>query len=371
VDQTGFSKADAAPVLAMLAILSPVALAELESALAAALNPVPSPSERRVAELGYLALLLSEIQPPLTHLRTESGGDRGRRKAPELRVPRLRREVYETRQPVDAPDAPSAAKLVLRYASWLAACKAAYGLRDDGRYVGAGNPWRQPLAGRSRPTYNLDDALAAIRRCARELGRIPSAGDYHQWARDAKRLARQRGVRLTRSNPSEHPLIPGIAVIYRLYPKTGNAANRWRAALADVGLTEPTIAAARKTRLGLDTNPNPPKADKQLMALPLSKAIARARADGVSLDYLAGRSLRHGTPPAEDASFNASALVKARDQSNVPDERLRHAVGMQLGPWRRFLKGQIEPTLRQLVSLAALVDQPLDALVCMSPPRTS
>lgn len=363
MDGSGFSQADAAPVLAMLPLLPPVALAELEAALAVRLNPAPSPAKRRVAELHYLAGLLYEIKPLPEHLRTESGGDRGRRRSLPIEAPALDRAVYEQRQPLEAPDAPSAHTLVKRYRSWRRSCQAAYGLRDDGRYIGSSNPYLQPLSGKSRIDYTIDDVRRSIRRCAQALGRIPSAGDYHRWNREAKRLARERGVRAIGSNPSEHPLIPGLAVVYRLYPRAGSKENRWRAALADVGLTEADVAVARHVQLGLMAKTEKPKPDKKLLALPLKKAVERARADGVSLDYLAGRSIASGDPPSADARFAPDALLAARDSTRVPDERLRQAVGLQLGPWRRLLKGQIEPTLAQVAALAALVERPVDALL--------
>jgi hypothetical protein len=363
MDEPGFNQTDAAPVLAMLPLLPSLALAELEAALAVKLSPAPSAAKRRVAELHYLARLLYEIKPLPEHLRAESRGDRGRRQSPAVEAPRLNRTIYEARQPLEAPDAPSAQTLVARYQSWRRTCQAAYGLLEDGRYLGSSNPYQQPLSGKSRIDYTIDDVRGSIRRCAQELGRIPSAGDYHHWNREAKRIARERGARFTGTNPSAHPLIPGIAVVYRLYPRAGNKENRWRAALADVGLTEAEIAAARDVRLGLTAKTEKPKPDKKLLALPLKKAVERARAEGLSLDCLAGRSLTPGDPPAADACFAPDALLAARDATGVPDERLRRGAGLQLGPWRRLLKGQIEPTLAQVAALAALVERPLDALL--------
>jgi hypothetical protein len=355
------------PVISMITALPGSALAEMEHALSLLLHPAPSAANRRVAELGYLASLLEEQKPfPVTRPELSI---RGRRQARRARPPRLERSEYERRQPQEEPTAPSATRLVEAHGSWAVACRHAYGLQSDGRHRSGTNAWAQPLKGKSMPRYTLDDVRAAIRRCAKELGRLPSAGDYHAWARDAKRRARERGVQLSGANPSEHPLIPGIKTIYRLFPKKGIEANRWRAALADVGLTEVEVAEGRMNALGIldPTDPTMKKMKRRStttsMKIGISAAITQAQKEGVSLDFLAGRSVVEGEPPPTGSRFDPERLLVVRDRRQVSDAHLREAIKLQLGPWKRLLKGQIEPTLGQVATLAAAVGTPISGLV--------
>jgi hypothetical protein len=342
-----------APILAMLAALPVESLAELESALARRLQPPPTAAERRVDELGFLAQLLHELRPPD---QTQPGdsfetagakGGRGRRRAGAIDVPRLNRMVYEQRQPLEAPDAPSAQLLVKRYRTWTRACRAAYGLRPDGRSIGPSNPWMQPQRGKSgRPRYHEDDVRDSIRRCAFLLGRVPSAGDYHLWAREQKRLDRLRGG--GERSEGGHPLVPGIQVVYRIYKKAGSEANRWRAAVADANLDDADVARARYKLLRLDETQAAPAPDQALLLLPISEAIAQAQEVGVSLDWLAGRAVEPGTPPSEGAVFDPACVVAERNRRGIADSALRDALRLQLGPWRRLLNGKLEPTLGQV-----------------------
>lgn len=385
-------------IIAMLGTLSHPALAEVESVLRGKLTPTTSAAERRVAELGFLAQLLEAIKPsssppsaaPLpaavaasssssssrsspttTNSSSAAAADRsighGRRPADDVRAPLLTRSVYEARQPKESPASPTAAQLLERFGSWPRACRSAYGLLPDGRSRGGSSPWTQPLAGKRRPRYEIDDVRASIRRCARDLGRVPSAGDYHLWAREAKAKARATGGGTNAA--TDHPRIPGISVVYRLFMESGGEENRWRAALADVGLTEVEVAEARTTRLLGVTKPptpeRPTKAEREssVEALPLHRAIERAREQGGSLDWLAKRSLAPGTRPAADSRFSPQRLREARERRGVTDGDLRTAVTLQVGPWRRMLAGKIEPTFGQLVKFAAVVGVVVDELV--------
>lgn len=128
-------------------------------------------AEHRVAELGFLSLLLNEKPQP-----------------PE-RLPIVERKDYEARRKTDAPNAPRAALLVNRYGSWRHACWAAWGLLADGRSSMGAWPWPRGAAG----NYTPDGCIDAVRECAEALGRIPTSSDYQQWARTRRRTARLRG----------------------------------------------------------------------------------------------------------------------------------------------------------------------------------
>jgi hypothetical protein len=353
-------------IIAMLGTLPSSALAELESALRGRLTPTATAAERRVAELGFLAQLLHEIKPTPSSPGAATVGH-GRRRADDMQVPLLAREVYESRQPTESPASPTAAQLLERYGWWPRACRSAYGLQADGRSRGGSSAWAQPLVGKRRPRYDIDDVRASIRRCAGELGRVPSAGDYHLWAREAKAKARATGAGT--SAASDHPRVPGISVVYRLFKESGSEENRWRAALADVGLTETEVAEARRKRLVGVTKPpdrkrqTRPERESSVEALPLHLAIERAREQGGSLDWLAGRSLAPGTPPAAGSRFAPERLREARERRGVTDGELRGAVKLQVGPWRRMVAGKIEPTLGQITKLAALTGVRIDDLL--------
>ena len=354
-----------APLLAMLSSLPRESLAELESALSRRLSPSPSAADRRVDELGFLAQLLHELRPPEQQLPPAAPWprpSRGRRRAANIYVPRLERNVYEQRQPLEAPDAPSAYLLVKRYRSWARACEAAYGLRPDGRSIGPSNPWAQPQRGRPRPPrYTKDEVRDSIRRCAFLLGRIPSAGDYHLWSREQKRLDRRRGG--GERNEGDQPLVPGIQAVYRIYKKAGSEANRWRAAVADAQLDAAEIARARYRALRLDEEQAVPTPDEAVLLLPISEAIAHAQEIGVSLDWLAGRAVEPGAAPAEGAAFDPAVVAVERRRRGIAESDLRLALGLMLGPWRRLLTGKLEPTLGQVATLGQMLGLKCSALI--------
>ena len=356
-----------APLLAMLSSLPRESLAELEAALSRRLLPTPSPAERRVGELGFLAQLLHELRPAEEQLppdateeiRTTAAINCGRRCAADIDVPRLDRMVYEQRQPLEAPDAPSAYLLVKRYRTWTRACRAAYGLRPDGRSIGPSNAWAQPQRGKRRPPrYTKDELRDSIRRCAFLLGRIPSAGDYHLWAREQKRLDRRRGS--GERNEGDQPLVPGIQVVYRLHKKAGSEANRWRAAVADAQLDDAEIARARYRLLGLDEEQPVPKPHERLLLLSISEAIVQAQEVGVSLDWLAGRAVEPGVPPSESAVFDPTLVAMERRRRGIAESDIRQALRLQLGPWRRLLNGKLEPTLGQVATIGTALGLPGD-----------
>ncbi len=213
----------------MLDGLNPEAVSELERALSLKLTVSPSAAERRVRELGALATLLGR-QPAVPD-------------DPDDKIPSVEIDAYERFREEYAVDAPDHRRLVERYGSWLKACRAAFELLPDGRFRGSANPWPSPTRGKPRVrAYTKEELHAAIRRCALELARAPSSGDFHRWTREKKRLARFAGVQPTGVEPDEHPRFPSISVLYRFYP---HGTNRWRLALADANLTDVELSLPR------------------------------------------------------------------------------------------------------------------------------
>lgn len=352
----------AAPVIAMLEVLEREALAELEHALSLRLEPGPTAAERRWAELGALAMLLNALPPE-----------------PEGRTPRLAREVYERHRMVHAPDAPDHRTLVVRYGSWAGACRAAHGLLPDGRYLGVGKPWASPSRGRAKtPAYSADELYEAIRRCALEIGRIPTSHDYHRWSLEKKHRARQTGAQLR---------IPDIKVLYRIYP---NGENRWQLALVDARLNEVEVARARARKLlGVACRelPNEPMSRLRLLAesaltnagfslddrgeleragvgwLPLSRAAVLAELLGGSLDWLVERSLEPGSAPARNSVFASGTFSALLTANKVSPKQVREQLDLPSGPFRDLVGGKREPIVAELVVMATLLRCRLDDLV--------
>lgn len=175
-------------------------------ALHAQLNAPASAAERRVAELGFLTRLLDEVPHDPDGL------------------PLIPREHYEKRQPIEAPDAPKAARLVERYKSWKRACWAAWGLQADGRSTLGGMPWSVFVLKEQRPAnYTRDDAIAALQTCAARIGRLPSSKEYHAW----------RGVRKTRARSrGETERLPSTVRVLDLLAPRRQPGEGWTIALA-------------------------------------------------------------------------------------------------------------------------------------------
>jgi hypothetical protein len=191
------------PLLVMMEALDDGSLAELERAVRLTRNSPPSPAERRLAELGILALLLNEIAP---------------RQA--LGFALLARKQYDELRPATGT---SSAALVRRYGSWNAACYAAFGLQPEGRWLGPGRPWPSQHGSPSVKPYSREEVLAALRQCQRELGRRPSVPVFTRWTREKRRDARQRGAAAR---------LPGPSTVYRYYPSLRGG---WTAALRAAG----------------------------------------------------------------------------------------------------------------------------------------
>lgn len=184
----------------MLGALDKNAMTEVERGILLTLHPIDSPTDRRVAELGFLASLLAKIPP-----------QRG------LRASYIEREEYDRLRPNDAP---LSARLVERYDSWRAACWHATSLLPDGRWLGPGRPWTAARAGeRRRRAYTRQEVLDSIRLCELELRRQPSSSDYFRWLR-----AKRRNTRLT----GQSIRLAGLTALYRHFPAENGG---WNAAL--------------------------------------------------------------------------------------------------------------------------------------------
>jgi hypothetical protein len=184
----------------MLTHLDEPALAEIERALLLTLHRPDSPTERRLAELGFLAQLLA---------RTPR--ERG------FRVSYIERGDYDQLRP---PEAPRSARLVDRYGSWRAVCWHADGLLPDGRWLGPSRPWPSVLESRPRVRpYTRDEVLVSIAQCANELCRRPTITDYYRWLRAKRRRALLTGKPIRLAGPT---------AIYRHFPA---ASGGWNEAL--------------------------------------------------------------------------------------------------------------------------------------------
>lgn len=370
-----------APIAGMLGELDRGSLAELERALTLRLHPAPTPAERRVAELGLLAELLAE---------------RASASAPS--VPRIERQTYERHRLARGANAPAADTLATRYGGWRGACRAAHGLLPDGRHRGRGKPWHSSARGRRKVApYSRMEIRAALRRCAFELGRIPSSADYHWWSREKRRVLRARGVRLEISSLPEHR-IPGIEALYRHYP---SGPGRFRQALRECPLDEVKIAVARARRLqpaleigelaggprgalraiasGSQAATSPPgrsalaacSLDPDTVErieehgfgwLGLREAIAIARLLGGSLEWLAGRSASRGSAPKGECFDTDRFRLRARERG-LGDKEIRERLALPVGPYRRLMRGTDQPLLAELVILSSLAGTETDALV--------
>lgn len=188
-----------APVRAMIEALPAEAVEEVGRALHARLNAPITAAERRVKELLFLTRLLEE-QPQ-----------------PPDRLPYIPRKLYDQRRVTDAPDAPLSARLHERFGSWIRACHAAWGLRDDGRSFGEAQPW--PRTPRRRNAYSVDEAKASVRQCADAIGHRPSSYEYHMWVMTRRARARAAG---------ETVVIVHLSTVNRLLAPDRKDRNGWR-----------------------------------------------------------------------------------------------------------------------------------------------
>jgi hypothetical protein len=193
-----------APIRAMLATLDDDRRTTLARAFHQHLNALLPASERRVAELGFLARLLGEQLQDPDHL------------------PYIARKLYDVRRSANPSLGPSSAALQKRFGSWARACHAAWGLLDDGRSWGPGQPWPRPP--RHPQNYEKDDATRSVRACTSAIGHIPSSFEYHRWV--INRRARARGT-----GTPVRPYVP-IRTVYRLIAPDRSDRNGWQLVIA-------------------------------------------------------------------------------------------------------------------------------------------
>lgn len=193
-------------MLAMTALLPPEAAAELGRALHAKLNAPPTAAERRVKGLGFLARLLAERPQYPEHL------------------PYIPRNLYDLRRTANPSPVPSSARLQEHFGSWARACHAAWGLLEDGRSWGQGEPWARPP--RHRKNYEAHEAEASVRMCTTALGRIPSSSEYHEWVINRRSRARDRGE-------STWPFVHHASVLRLLAPDRVKG-NGWRLVISRI-----------------------------------------------------------------------------------------------------------------------------------------
>ena len=155
-------------------------------------SPPPTPAQTRIARLLPLAKLLADLPLPQG-----------------LPAPVLRTADYDAARPAGAP---SAERLAHEFGSWWDACRASYGLREDGRSTTGQQPWGQPLRDRRMklPTaYEKADVTKALRMCRDEIGIEPSTTQYERWSNARRRKAMASGHQMN---------LPTLPAIYRLYP---------------------------------------------------------------------------------------------------------------------------------------------------------
>lgn len=184
-----------APLIAMINLLPPAAVAEVGRALHAKLNAPPTAAERRGADLGFLARLLDE-----------------KPQHPD-QLPYIPRMMYDARRARNQSAGPPSARLQEKFGSWARACHAAWGLLPDGRSWGRGEPWPRPP--RHPKNYEREEAVASVRRCRKALGHIPSASEYHAWIQNRRARARITGTTV-------RPFAPYSTLMRLLAPDRAN-----------------------------------------------------------------------------------------------------------------------------------------------------
>jgi len=190
----------------MIGTLPPPAVAEIGRALHGKLNAPPTAAERRVKMLDLLARVLDE-EPQYPD-----------------RLPVIPRKVYDARRSENPSFGPPSARLQERFGSWARACHAAWGLLEDGRSWGKGEPWSRPP--RHPKNYEIDEAVASVLKCAAALGHLPSSGEYHGWVLNRRAQARARGES---TRPFAH-----YASVLRLLAPDRSSGNGWRLVVARV-----------------------------------------------------------------------------------------------------------------------------------------
>jgi hypothetical protein len=218
-----------AAVDAMLDALGPVGLRELELWLQADLAEEREAANERASELGALASMLNTLTP-----------------APGWSYSTIKQAECDRRRQRGAR---SGRRLAEKHGGWKRACKAAYGLKADGRTRSRSrHAWPPPVArGGSRvQPYTRDEVIWAVRQCALELACRPSSSTYVRWSAAKRRLARVNNI---------SSRIPTIGAVYRHFP-ADTKGERWRGVLEAAALTDNKLRNAFASRLWLVSNPS-------------------------------------------------------------------------------------------------------------------
>jgi hypothetical protein len=169
---------------------------------------------------------------------------------PGWSYPTIKQAEYDSRRPRHAMTGPMLAQ---KYGSWKRACKAAYGLRPDGRTRGRSHHAWPTSAPRGEPRvrqYTREEAIRAVRACALELACRPSSSTYVRWSAAKQRLARVNSMSAR---------VPSIGAVYRHFP--GRGRDRWRGVINAAALTDAELREAfarrmtRRSRLEVPTTP--------------------------------------------------------------------------------------------------------------------
>jgi hypothetical protein len=308
-------------IVAMTSTLDAPARAELARALRLSLDRSPTREQRRVAELGFLAAMLDAraaqlaIAPPARRGAPPAHAHGIGRWRP-ITFPRVSMEDYDRDRP---PGSLSGRRISERFGgSWRWACRSVWGLRQDGRYAGLGQPWRNAVRGQPRMRYSDEECLEAIRACARARERVPTSTVYIVWARERKAAARARG---------QHARIPDYQCLRRRW-------GGWRQALA---------AAA-------------------LRPIDLAPAAAAGRGAAAAASAAAAGDARITGP----VMLDGAAVRRLRGDRGVRDGDLRRAAGMPLSTWRAALAGTVAVDEPVAATIAAMLGTSVEAVALAS-----
>ena len=229
--------------------------------------------------------------------------------------PHVSMEDYDRERP---PGSLSGRRIMERFGgSWRWACRSVWGLRQDGRYAGLGQPWRNAIRGQPRIRYSDDECLDAIRACARARGRVPTSTVYIVWARERKAAARARGQRAR---------IPDYQCLRRRW-------GGWPQALAAAALRPIDLA-------------------------PAGAAAGRGAAAAAAAAGIAGPVMLDG-----------AAVRGLRGDRGLRDSDLRRAAGMPLSTWRAALAGTVTIDGSVAATIAAMLRTSVEAVSDSTGPR--
>lgn len=149
---------------------------------------------------------------------------------PGWSYPTIKQAEYHGRR---APGSMTGPMLATKYGGWKRACKAAHGLKADGRTsCRSHHAWPNTLRGEPRvKAYTREEVIRAVRACGLELACRPSSSTYVRWSAAKRRLARV-------NNATAH--VPTIGAAYRHFRPGGR--ERWRRVVEAAVLTDEELA---------------------------------------------------------------------------------------------------------------------------------